>query len=53
MIMFWGLPVIVATLPALAAIATISKYGTGLRRKARETSITSGVITRQIAQHPR
>ena len=47
--MFCGLPVIVAVLPTLEAIATPSRYGTGSRRSRRAMSTTSGVITRQIA----
>jgi hypothetical protein len=48
-IMFCGLPVIVAALPTFEAIATASRYGTGLRRSERVTSITIGVITRHTA----
>jgi hypothetical protein len=48
-IMFCGLPVIVATLPTLEAMATASRYGTGLRFSGRVISITSGVITTHTA----
>src|ERR1700704_1954304 len=47
--MFWGLPVIVAVLPTLDAIATASRYGTGLRRNRVTQSRTSGATTRHIA----
>ena len=47
-IMFCGFPVMVATLPALDAMATASKYGTGLRRSAAVISKTRGVRARHI-----
>ena len=47
--MFCGLPVIVAVEPMFDAIATASRYGTGLRRIAAYSSSTSGASTRQIA----
>src|SRR5512139_2178979 len=47
-IMFWGFPVIVAALPILAAMATASRYGIGLRRRRVTMSITRGVRTRHI-----
>ena len=47
-IMFCGLPVMVATLPILAAMATASRYGTGLRRSRPVISSTSGVSTRHM-----
>src|SRR5260370_42600248 len=45
-IMFCGLPVMVAVLPTLEAIATAMRYEIGSRRSGRVTSLTSGVITR-------
>ena len=49
MIMFCGLPVIVATLPTLEASGMASKYGIGSRFKRLTRSSTSGVMTRQMA----
>ena len=46
--MFCGFPVMVATLPTLAPMATASRYGTGLRFRVEVTSSTSGVSTRHI-----
>lgn len=46
--MFWGLPVSVATLPTLAAVASAIRYGTGGRPSRRVRSTTSGAITTQI-----
>ena len=51
--MFCGLPVIVAVEPTFDAIATASRYGTGLRPRASVSSITSGAMTRQIASFTR
>src|SRR5207302_785961 len=51
--MFCGFPVIVATLPILAAIATASRYGIGLRSSRSAILATSGVMTRQIASFSR
>ena len=48
MSMFWGLPVRVATLPTLAAVARASRYGTGGSRSWRTTASTTGARTRQI-----
>jgi len=48
MMMFCGLPVIVATLPIFDAVATASRYGMGWRLTAVTSSSTSGVITKQI-----
>ena len=48
MIMFCGLPVIVAVLPTLEAIGIANRYGTGLRLSRVTRSSTSGVMTRQI-----
>jgi len=45
--MFCGLPVRVATLPTLAAVASAIRYGTGGRRSWRTRSSTIGAITRQ------
>ena len=39
MIMFCGLPVIVAVEPTFEAIATANRYGTGLRSSARVSSM--------------
>ena len=47
-IMFCGFPVMVATLPILAAMATASRYGTGLRRSLPVISTTRGVRTRHM-----
>ena len=47
-IMFCGLPVIVATLPIFAAMATARRYGIGFRRSRRVISSTSGVSTRHM-----
>ena len=47
MIMFCGLPVIVATEPMLADVAIPTKYGIGFRCRRRQTSITSGVSAMQ------
>ena len=47
-IMFCGLPVMVATLPMFDAMATASRYGTGLRPSRRVISSTSGVSTRHM-----
>lgn len=44
--MFCGLPVMVAVLPALDAIASTSRYGTRLRFMPRAVSTTSGVSIR-------
>ena len=44
--MFCGLPVSVATLPTLAAVASAIRYGTGGRRSRRARSSTMGAITR-------
>ena len=51
--MFCGLPVIVAVEPTFDAIATASRYGTGLRPRPSVSSSTSGAITRQIASFTR
>src|ERR1700732_3878680 len=48
MIMFCGLPVIVAVLPALEAIGIAKRYGAGLRLRRVTRSSTSGVMTKQI-----
>jgi hypothetical protein len=48
-IMFCGLPVMVAALPTLEAIATARRYGIGSRRSERVTSMTNGAITRHTA----
>ena len=48
MSMFWGLPVIVATLPILEDVATASRNGSGLTRIRRVIVSTSGAITRQM-----
>jgi len=48
MMMFCGLPVIVATLPMFDAVATANRYGMGLRLTPTMISSTSGVITKQI-----
>ena len=48
MIMFCGLPVIVAMLPTLEAIGIASRYGIGSRFSRLTRSSTSGVMTRQI-----
>ena len=42
--MFCGLPVIVAVEPTFDAIATASRYGTGLRLSASVNSSTSGAM---------
>ena len=47
--MFCGLPVIVAADPTFEAMATARRYGTGRRPSAIVSSNTSGVRTRQIA----
>src|SRR2546427_4496615 len=46
-IMFCGLPVIVATLPRLLAVARAIRYGTGRSPRLPTIWITSGVSTRQ------
>ena len=48
MIMFCGLPVIVAVLPTLDAIGIANRYGIGSRLSRVTRSSTSGVMTRQI-----
>ena len=48
MIIFCGLPVIVAVLPTLEAMGIANRYGTGLRLRRATRSSTSGVMTRQI-----
>src|SRR5947209_14856805 len=45
---FWGLPTSVATLPTFAAIATATRYGTGVTRNARVLRITTGVTSSAI-----
>ena len=45
--MFWGLPVSVATLPTLAAVARATRYGTGGNASRRVIPTTSGASTRQ------
>ena len=52
-IIFCGLPVIVAVEPTFDAIATASRYGTGLRFWPKVSSSTNGAITRQIASFTR
>ena len=51
--MFCGLPVIVAVEPTFDAIATASRYGSGLRPIARDSSSTSGASIRQMASFTR
>src|SRR5262249_21410921 len=46
--MFCGLPVTVAALPMLDAVASARRYGSGRCRRASATSMTTGVNTRQI-----
>jgi len=46
--MFCGLPVIVAVLPILDAVATARRYGTGLTPMRRVAVSTKGTITRQM-----
>jgi hypothetical protein len=46
-IMFCGLPVMVATLPTLLAVARAIRYGTGFSPRPLTIWITSGVSTRQ------
>jgi hypothetical protein len=48
MIMFCGLPVIVAVLPTLEAMGIANRYGTGSRLRRVTRSSTSGVMTKQI-----
>ena len=48
MSMFCGLPVKVATEPALEAMHTASRYGMGGRRASSTTTSTSGVSIRQM-----
>ena len=48
MIMFCGLPVIVAALPTLEASGMASRYGIGSRLSLETRSSTSGVMARQI-----
>src|SRR6266700_5758467 len=48
MIMFCGLPVIVAVLPTLEAIGIASRYGSGLRLSEMTSSATIGVMIRQM-----
>src|SRR5215467_16082083 len=43
---FWGFPVMVATLPIFEAMATASRYGTGLSLNLRVILRTNGTITR-------
>jgi len=45
--MFCGLPVIVATLPRLLAVARAIRYGTGRSPRLPTIWMTSGVSTRQ------
>src|ERR1700724_4462633 len=47
MILFWGLPVVVAVLPTLEAIGIAKRYGTGSRLSRGARSSTSGVKARQ------
>ena len=51
--MFCGLPVMVAVEPMFDAIATANRYGTGLRPIASVNSSTSGASTRQMASFTR
>ncbi len=53
MIMFCGLPVIVAAPPTFEAVATASRYGTGSRRRRRARPRTSGVSTRHTVSFTR
>src|SRR5947209_9411210 len=48
MIMFCGLPVMVAVLPTLEAIGIASRYGSGLRLSDKTSSATIGVMIRQM-----
>ena len=47
MMMFWGLPVIVATEPMFDAVASPTRYGIGCRRSRRQRPSTSGVSATQ------
>jgi len=44
--MFWGFPVMLATLPIFEAVATASRYGSGLNPNLRVIFKTNGTITR-------
>ena len=46
--MFWGSPVMVATLPMLAEVATASRYGRGFNPMWRVARSTNGSMTRQM-----
>jgi len=46
--MFCGLPISVSAEPTLALQASASRKGTGLSRRARHTSISTGAIARQM-----
>ncbi len=46
--MFCGLPVIVAVLPMFDAVATASRYGTGLTPIRRVAFNANGTMTRQM-----
>ena len=46
--MFCGFPVMVATLPMLAEVATASRYGSGFSPMRRVAASANGTITRQM-----
>jgi Phage integrase family len=46
--MFWGFPVMVATLPMLAEVATASRYGSAFKPMRRVARSANGTMTKQM-----